>query len=124
MPPAHISTDIDLFDFSKSPPGEVWRTGAGPGDLRLLTLLILHVIRFSDAIVHDVCVEEKVLKRAAAGTIIRNVGKRGAKPSSEQADINALLTVLEHSITTPAFVVVGERAGLRNDFLKTMVRWQ
>ena len=73
------------------PPGEVWLTGAGPGDPRLLTLLAAHALRSADDIVHDALVDPRVLDLARDGASIVYAGKRGGRASSRQSDINELL---------------------------------
>jgi len=77
-----------LPDF---PAGEVWLAGAGPGDPRLLTVLALHAVSSADTIVHDALVDPSVLglARDAAERIF--AGKRGGRPSPQQAEINAIL---------------------------------
>jgi uroporphyrin-III C-methyltransferase len=73
------------------PPGEVWLTGAGPGDPRLLTLLAAHALRSADDIVHDALVDRRVLDLARDGACILYAGKRGGRTSSRQSDINELV---------------------------------
>lgn len=77
-----------LPDF---PVGEVWLAGAGPGDPRLLTVLALHAVSSADTIVHDALVDPRVLGLAAKGAERIFAGKRGGRPSPQQADINATL---------------------------------
>ena len=73
------------------PPGEVWLTGAGPGDPRLLTLLAAHALASADDIVHDALVDRRVLDLARGDARIVYAGKRGGRASSRQSDINDLL---------------------------------
>jgi uroporphyrin-III C-methyltransferase len=77
-----------LPDF---PAGEVWLTGAGPGDPALLTVLALHALGHADDIVHDALVDPRVLKLAPVGAEIIPAGKRGGRPSPRQRDINEVL---------------------------------
>jgi len=77
-----------LPDF---PAGEVWLAGAGPGDPRLLTVLALHAVSSADTIVHDALVDPRVLGLAGEGTERIFAGKRGGRPSPQQAEINAIL---------------------------------
>ncbi len=77
-----------LPDF---PAGEVWLAGAGPGDPRLLTVLALHALSNADTIVHDALVDPRVLGLAREGAERIFAGKRGGRPSPQQAEINALL---------------------------------
>ena len=78
----------DLPDF---PPGEVWLTGAGPGDPRLLTVLALHALGQADDIVHDALVDRRVLDLGRDGAELIAAGKRGGRPSPQQRDINEVL---------------------------------
>jgi uroporphyrin-III C-methyltransferase len=80
-----------LPDFPDFPPGEVWLAGAGPGDPGLLTLHALHALRNADDIVHDALVDSRVLALAGQQANLIFAGKRGGRPSSQQADINELL---------------------------------
>ena len=80
-----------LPDFPDFPPGEVWLAGAGPGDPGLLTLHALHALRSADDIVHDALVDSRILELAGPQAKLFFAGKRGGKPSAQQADINDLL---------------------------------
>ena len=77
-----------LPDF---PPGEVWLAGAGPGDPRLLTVLALHAVANADTVVHDALVDPRILEMAREGSERIFAGKRGGRPSPQQAEINAIL---------------------------------
>lgn len=77
-----------LPDF---PAGEVWLAGAGPGDPRLLTVLALHAVSNADTIVHDALVDPRILDMAGKSTERIFAGKRGGRPSPQQAEINAIL---------------------------------
>src|SRR5258708_5087030 len=80
-----------LPDFPDFPPGEVWLAGAGPGDPGLLTLHALHALRAADDVVHDGLVDPRILQLAGKQAKLIFVGKRGGRPSAQQADINELL---------------------------------
>src|SRR5438874_259102 len=80
-----------LPDFPDFAPGEVWLAGAGPGDPGLLTLHALHALKTADDVVHDALVDPRILKLAGNQAKLIFAGKRGGRPSSEQADINELL---------------------------------
>jgi uroporphyrin-III C-methyltransferase len=80
-----------LPDFPDFAPGEVWLAGAGPGDPGLLTLYALHALRTADDIVHDALVDPRILKLAGGQAKLIFAGKRGGRPSSQQADINEIL---------------------------------
>ena len=73
------------------PPGEVWLTGAGPGDPRLLTVLALHAIGQADDIVYDALVDRRVLDLSRDDAELISAGKRGGRPSPQQRDINEVL---------------------------------
>jgi uroporphyrin-III C-methyltransferase len=80
--------------------GHVWLTGAGPGDPGLLTLDALAGMAQADVIVHDALVDPRVLRLAGPQARLVFAGKRGGKPSADQADIT------KHLI---AFARAGER---------------
>lgn len=71
--------------------GQVWLAGAGPGDPRLLTLVVLHALTTADVIVHDALVDKRVLVLASPRAELISVGKRGGRPSPRQHDINGIL---------------------------------
>src|ERR1700723_3308603 len=77
-------------------PGEVWLTGAGPGDPGLLTLHALNAISQADIILYDALVNNAVLKLAQPGVILESAGKRGGRPSPNQRDITERLIELAH----------------------------
>jgi uroporphyrin-III C-methyltransferase len=81
----------NLPDFPDFTPGEVWLAGAGPGDPGLLTLHALHALRAADDIVYDALVGPRILELAGNQANMIFAGKRGGRPSSQQADINELL---------------------------------
>ncbi|WP_213741456.1 uroporphyrinogen-III C-methyltransferase [Bradyrhizobium sp. dw_411] len=83
--------ELRLPDFPDFPPGEVWLAGAGPGDPGLLTLYALHALQTADDIVHDALVDPRILELAGPQAKLFFAGKRGGKPSAQQADINDLL---------------------------------
>lgn len=74
--------------------GEVWLVGAGPGDPGYLTLFALAGLAQADAVVHDALVSRRVLALARPGAAILHAGKRGGRPSWQQADITARLIEL------------------------------
>src|SRR6266702_2077332 len=75
-------------------PGEVWLTGAGPGDPGLLTLHALNAIGQADIILYDALVNDAVLKLARPGVGLESAGKRGGRPSPNQRDITERLIEL------------------------------
>src|SRR5262245_15737767 len=75
-------------------PGHVWLAGAGPGDPGMLTLDALAGLAQADVIVHDALVGGQVLKLAGPRAASEFAGKRGGRPSTQQADITARLIEL------------------------------
>jgi uroporphyrin-III C-methyltransferase len=86
--------DDDFFTSVEFEPGSVWLTGAGPGDAGLLTLHALSALRRADVIVYDALVSDAVLALAPAGTPREYAGKRGGRPSPNQASISLRLVQL------------------------------
>ncbi len=78
-------------------PGHVWLAGAGPGDPGLLTLDALAGLAQADVIVHDALVGERVLALAGPQAELEYAGKRGGRPSAQQADICRRLIELARS---------------------------
>ena len=74
--------------------GHVWLAGAGPGDPGMLTLDALAALVQADVIVHDALVDERVLALARPEASLEFAGKRGGRPSMQQADITARLIEL------------------------------
>jgi uroporphyrin-III C-methyltransferase len=75
-------------------PGHVWITGAGPGDPGHLTLHAVAGLAQADAVVHDALVDQRVLDLAAPEALRVFAGKRGGRPSVDQADIAERLIAL------------------------------
>ncbi len=80
--------------FPMMEPGHVWLAGAGPGDPGMLTLDTLAALVQADVVVHDALVGERVLALARKGATLEFAGKRGGRPSVQQADITARLIEL------------------------------
>ena len=80
--------------FPMLEPGHVWLAGAGPGDPGLLTLDALAGLAQADVIVHDALVDARVLALADPKAQLEFAGKRGGRPSVQQADITARLIEL------------------------------
>src|ERR1700761_6562221 len=78
-------------------PGHVWLSGSGPGDPGLLTLDALAGLRQADIVVHDALVDKRVLALAGPRARLEFAGKRGGKPSANQADISERLVALARS---------------------------
>ncbi|MEM6680131.1 MAG: uroporphyrinogen-III C-methyltransferase [Pseudomonadota bacterium] len=75
-------------------PGTVVLAGAGPGDPRYLTLAALRALGQADAVVHDALVELALLALIPPRAERHDVGKRGGRPSTSQAEIDGLLVRL------------------------------
>lgn len=75
-------------------PGHVWLAGAGPGDPGLLTLDALAGLAQANVIVHDALVDARVLALANSQAELEYAGKRGGRPSAQQADISRRLIEL------------------------------
>ena len=71
--------------------GKIYLTGAGPGDIELLTLKALRVVREADVIVYDRLVNPDILKEAKLGCECIYVGKEDKHHILPQDEINALL---------------------------------
>ena len=71
--------------------GKVYLTGAGPGDIELLTLKALKAIQNADVIVYDRLANPEILKEAKNGCEFIYVGKEDGKHTLPQDEINELL---------------------------------
>jgi len=78
--------------------GKVYLTGAGPGDIELLTLKALKVIRKADVIIYDRLANPDILKEAKEGCEFIYVGKADSHHTLPQEEINEILyrKALEH----------------------------
>ena len=74
--------------------GVVWLVGAGPGDPELLTLKALKLLQSADVVVHDRLTPQPILDLAGPNARMIDVGKRKARHTLPQDDINALLVGL------------------------------
>lgn len=74
-------------------PGHVWLAGAGPGDIGLLTLDTVSALAQAEVVLHDALVGTEIFSLIRPGAELIHAGKRGGKPSSEQAGISAELVV-------------------------------
>jgi uroporphyrin-III C-methyltransferase len=82
---------LDALEFPRFEPGSVWLVGAGPGAPGLISLLGYHALREADVVVHDALVSQKLIAMADPHAEIVFAGKRGGKPSPQQADITIRL---------------------------------
>ncbi len=83
--------DAALRGLPAMQPGHVWLAGAGPGDPGLLTLHAISAMSQADTVVFDALVDERIMQFVPATTMCVFAGKRGGRPSAEQADITAQL---------------------------------
>ncbi len=74
--------------------GEVWLVGAGPGDPDLITVKALKLLQAADVVVHDRLTPKAVLDLAGPKARLIDVGKRKARHTLPQDDINKLLIAL------------------------------
>ena len=68
--------------------GQVYLTGAGPGDMELLTLKALRVIKIADVIIYDRLANPEILKEAKKGCEFVYVGKEDGRHILPQDEIN------------------------------------
>ncbi len=78
----------------------VYLTGAGPGDMDLLTIKALRVIKEADIIIYDRLANPDILKEAKDGCEFLYVGKEDSHHTLLQEDINELIyqSSLKHDI--------------------------
>jgi uroporphyrin-III C-methyltransferase len=79
--------------------GKVYLTGAGPGDMELLTLKALRVVREADVIIYDRLANPDILKESKNGCEFVYVGKEDGRHIMPQDDINEVIyqNALKHS---------------------------
>jgi uroporphyrin-III C-methyltransferase len=85
---------LGAFNLPTFNPGEVWLSGAGPGDPGLLTLHAVNALGQADIILYDALVDKGVLALARPGVVCEFAGKRGGRPSANQRDITDRLIEL------------------------------
>ncbi|MCC5600433.1 uroporphyrinogen-III C-methyltransferase [Nostoc favosum] len=71
--------------------GKVYLVGAGPGDVAYLTVKAYNLLAAAQVLVYDALVDAQLLQCVPPDCLKLDVGKRGGKPSTTQADINKLL---------------------------------
>lgn len=74
--------------------GKVYLVGAGLGDVAYLTVKAQQLLTRSEVLIYDALVDPQLLSLVPSNCIKLDVGKRGGKPSTAQAEINQLL--VEH----------------------------
>ncbi len=79
--------------------GKVYLTGAGPGDIELLTLKALRVVKEADVIIYDRLANPEILKMAKDGCSFVYVGKEDGKHIIPQDEINEIIyqNALKHN---------------------------
>jgi uroporphyrin-III C-methyltransferase len=85
---------LEALPLPRFNPGEVWLTGAGPGDPGLLTLHAVNALGQAEVILYDALVHDGVLKLARPDALLEFAGKRGGRPSPSQRDITERLVEL------------------------------
>jgi uroporphyrin-III C-methyltransferase len=71
--------------------------GAGPGSAGLLTVAARELLADADVVLHDALVEPDVLALCGPQARLIDVGKRGGRRATSQADINRLLIAEAHA---------------------------
>ncbi|MBD2041168.1 uroporphyrinogen-III C-methyltransferase [Microcoleus sp. FACHB-672] len=71
--------------------GKVYLVGAGPAGASYLTVRAQQLLAQAEVLIYDALVDEQLLQLAPASTTLFDVGKRGGKPSTPQAEIDWLL---------------------------------
>ncbi len=71
--------------------GKVYLTGAGPGDIELLTLKALRVVKEADVIIYDRLANPEILKMAKDGCSFVYVGKEDGRHIIPQDEINEII---------------------------------
>ncbi len=71
--------------------GKVYLTGAGPGDIELLTLKAFRLVKEADVIIYDRLANPDILKEAKDGCKFIYVGKKDSHHILPQEEINELI---------------------------------
>jgi uroporphyrin-III C-methyltransferase len=71
--------------------GKVYIVGAGLGDVAYLTVRAHQLLAQAEVLVYDALVDAQLLQLVSSECLCFDVGKRGGKPSTPQAEINQLL---------------------------------
>jgi uroporphyrin-III C-methyltransferase len=71
--------------------GKVYLTGAGPGDIELLTIKALRVVKEADVIIYDRLANPDILKEAKDGCEFVYVGKEDSHHTLPQDEINEVI---------------------------------
>jgi len=71
--------------------GKVYLTGAGPGDIELLTIKALRLVQRADVIIYDRLANPDILKEAKNGCEFIYVGKEDSHHTLPQEEINEVI---------------------------------
>lgn len=71
--------------------GKVYLVGAGIGNIAYLTVRAQQLIAEAEVLVYDALVDPQLLELVSSKCVCFDVGKRGGKPSTPQAEINQIL---------------------------------
>ncbi len=71
--------------------GKVYLTGAGPGDIELLTIKALRVVKEADVVIYDRLANPDILKEAKDGCEFIYVGKEDSYHTLPQEEINEVI---------------------------------
>jgi len=71
--------------------GKVYLTGAGPGDIELLTIKALKAVQKADVIIYDRLANPEILEEAKSGCEFIFVGKEDSHHTLPQEEINELI---------------------------------
>jgi uroporphyrin-III C-methyltransferase/precorrin-2 dehydrogenase/sirohydrochlorin ferrochelatase len=91
--PTPMDSDIDTISAAPQS-GRVTLVGAGPGDADLLTIKAVRALQSADVILFDDLVSTEVLELARREAKRMLVGKRAARESCKQEDINEMMLSL------------------------------
>ena len=75
----------------KARQGKVYLVGAGPGAIAYLTVRAQELLSQSEVLVYDALIDPALMSLVPANCQTFEVGKRGGRPSTPQAEINRLL---------------------------------
>jgi len=84
----------DTATPARTPPGEVWLVGTGPGDPDLLTLKALKRMRCADVALYDNLVSKEILELLPPRVERVYVGKQRNRHTLPQGEINRLMIAL------------------------------